>query len=154
MTPVDQLLCDAKQYLLMQEELCDLTLPERHALGMQFLKVIEKLKSSEKAEDMVYAACHMDSKPDFLYVLISSKGVTRLDLMARSNALLRGGMTAYGKTRGMVIADCDGKNFEIMLSTQFTRHEGDLEFARERFNDLRVFDVQIVWGQLPDLAGQ
>jgi hypothetical protein len=67
---------------------------------MQFLPVIEKLKSSEKAEDMVYAARHMDSKPDFLYVLISSKGVTRLDLMARSNALLRGGMTAYGKARG------------------------------------------------------
>jgi hypothetical protein len=142
-----------RQYLLMQEELCDLTLPERHALGMQFLTAIEKLKRSERAEDMVYAACHMDSKPEFLYVLISSKGVTRLDLMARSNALLRGGMTAYGKTRGMVIADRDGKNFEIMLSTQFTQNDDDLGFAREHFNGLRVFDVQLSWGQLPGLAG-
>ena len=118
------------------------------------MKVIEKLKRSEKAEDMVYAACYMDSKPDFLYVLISSKGVTRLDLMAWSNALPRGGMTAYGKTRGMAIADRDGNNFEIMLSTQFTQNEGDLEFAREHFNSLRVFDVQVGWGQLPRLAGE
>ena len=65
-----------------------------------------------------------------------------MDLMARSNALLRGGMTAYGKTRGMVIADCDGKNFEIMLSGRFTQNEDDLGFAREHFNGLRVFDVQ------------
>src|SRR5262249_16551092 len=78
-----------KQYLLIQEELCDLGRFERDSLGMQFQRLMDKVKDSQKNETMAYGMYYADSKPDFLYVLLSSKGIDRPTIIERSNILLR-----------------------------------------------------------------
>jgi hypothetical protein len=104
-----------KNYLLIQEELCDLRFYERVALGVQFKRVIEKIKDNGSTESMAYNAFHTDSKPDFVYVLISSKGVDRNELIDRSSILIYSAMKKYNKVKGLVIADRDSIGFEVQL---------------------------------------
>lgn len=131
------------QYLLIQEELCDLNLSERHALGMQFTRVIDKVRESNDIEKMAYDAFYTDSKNDFVYVLISSKGIGRPALMNRSSILLCAALAAYQKTRGMVIADRDGEGFEVQMISDFSARPIDEKLAKDFFANLRIFDFRI-----------
>ena len=132
-----------KNYLLMQEELCDLRLSERQALGMQFSNLIDKVRDSDRAENMAYGACYTDSKPDFVYVLISAKGVNRAVLLKRSTILLRAALTAYNKKRGMAIADRDGEGFEIEMISEFSASPIDKKLGEEYFARLRISDIEV-----------
>lgn len=104
-----------KSYRLMQDELCDLRLAERENLGMQLHRLREKVGSSKDNECMTYGAVFLDSKPDFVYVVMSARGVDRMELIKRATLLLGGAMTQYKKQRGMAIADREGKSFEVQL---------------------------------------
>lgn len=132
-----------RNYLLMQEELCDLRLNEREALGLQFTQVIEKVEKAIETETMAYGAAWVDSKPDFVYVLISAKGIDRLAVIKRSNILLRGAMANYQKARGMVIADRDGKNFEVQLLAGFEPGPINMKLGQEYFSHLKMSDVEL-----------
>jgi hypothetical protein len=132
-----------KNYLLMQEELCDLRLPEREALGLQFTQVIEKVEKAIETETMSYGAAWVDSKPDFVYVLISAKGIARSQVIKRSNILLRAAMAHYQKPRGMVIADRDRKNFEVQLLAGFDPGPINIKLGQEYFSHLRMSDVEM-----------
>lgn len=133
---------DRKNYLLMQEELCDLNFVGRQLLGMQFEKLIEKVRKSDSPKNMAYGAYFIDSKPDFIYVLISSKGIERPVVIERAQALLWAGMTAYNKRRGMVITDRDGKSFEVVMASDLPKNDDSQRLANEFFLNLKVFDVQ------------
>lgn len=128
-------------YLLMQEELCDLRLAERTALGEQFANVIDKMENSNNAEDMTYAAFFTDSKPDLVYVLVSAKGIDRPTLLARLTILLRAAITAYGKNRGLIIADRGGVGFEVQMVSGRSSDAGDKELGEAYFGKLRVLHV-------------
>lgn len=132
-----------RNYLLMQEELCDLRLREREALGLQFTQAIEKVEKSNEIKNMSYASAWVDSKPDFVYVLISSKGVDRSQVIFRSNLLLRAAMANYRKPRGMVIADRDQKNFEVQLMVGFSPSPTDVKLGEEYFSRLKMSDVEM-----------
>ena len=120
--PVD----DRRNYLLMQEELCDLRLAERTALGEQFANVINKVKNRDGVENMTYAAFYTDSKPDLVYVLVSAKGIDRATLLDRSTTLLRAAMAVYGKDRGLVISDRDGDGFEVQMISARSADSSDI----------------------------
>jgi hypothetical protein len=130
-----------KNYLLLQEELCDLDLAARRAVGMQFTHVIEKVEKSNEEAPMSFGAAYVDSKPDFVYVLVSARGVTRPELIKRSNILLRAAMACYKRPRGMVIAERDGKNFEVQMIAGFTPDEADVQLGEFYFSRLKISDV-------------
>ncbi len=131
-------------YLLMQDELCDLRLAERENIGMQLHHLREKIENSTEKECMTYGAVYLESKPDFVYVLISARGVDRVELIKRSSLLLRGAMTHYKKMRGMVIADRDGKNFELQLAVGLTPDSISKTLGELYFSRLRVSDIECV----------
>jgi hypothetical protein len=127
----------------MQAELCDLRLAERTALGEQFANVIDKVKNSQCTEDMTYMAFYTDSKPDLVYVLVSAKGIDRATILGRSTILLRAAITAYGKDRGLVIADRDGDGFEVQMISGRSADSNDEKLAEAYFAKLRVSHVPI-----------
>ena len=133
-----------RQYLLIQEELCDLRLSERVALGMQFTRVIDAVRKSNDIEKMAYDAFYTDSKNDFVYVLISSKGVDRPILINRSSKLLSAALATYKKTRGMVIGERDGENFEVQMISEFSASPQDEKLGEHFFAHLRISDFGIL----------
>jgi hypothetical protein len=134
---------DRRNYLLMQEELCDLRLAERTALGEQFANVIDRVKNSEGTENMTYMAFYTDSKPDLVYVLVFAKGIDRATLLGRSTILLRAAMAAYEKDRGLVIADRDGDGFEVQMISGRSTDSTDEKLGEAYFAKLRVSHVPI-----------
>ncbi len=134
---------DRKNYLLMQEELCDLQLAERTALGEQFANVIDRVKSSEGTENMMYMAFYTDSKPDRVYVLVSTKGIDRVSLIGRLTILLRSAMATYGKDRGMVIADREGEGFEVQMISGRSADSSEEKLGQAYFANLKVSHVPI-----------
>jgi hypothetical protein len=134
---------DRRHYLLMQEELCDLRLAERTALGQQFANVIDKVQNSEGTADMTYMAFYTDSKPDLVYVLVSAKGIDHATLLPRLTILLRAAMAAYGKDRGLVIADRNRDGFEVQLISGRSTDSSDQELGEAYFAKLRVSHVPI-----------
>ena len=62
-----------------------------------------------------------DSKPDFVYVLVSARGIDRGTLLGRLTILLRAAIAAYEKVRGLIIADRVGVGFEIQLMSGGSR---------------------------------
>ena len=134
---------DRRNYLLMQEELCDLRLSERTALGEQFVNVIEKMKNGDGTKNMTYMAFYTDSKPHLVYVLVSARGVDRATLLGRLTILLRAAMATYGKDRGLVIADRDGEGFEIQMISVRSVDSNDEKLGELYFAKLRVCDVLI-----------
>jgi hypothetical protein len=127
-----------RNYLLMQEELCDLRLAERSALGEQFVNLINQVKNSKGAENMAYTAFFTDSKLDLVYVLISAKGINRATLLDRSSILLRAAMGAYGKNRGLVIADRDWEGYEVQMIFGRSADSSDEKLGEVYFTKLRV----------------
>ncbi len=130
-----------KNYRLMQEELCDLRLSERENLGMQLHRLREKIESSKERECMTYGAVYVDSKPDFVYVVISARGVERIELIKRATLLLSGAMMQYRKVRGMAIADRDGKSFEVQLRVGGPPESVGKQLAEMYFANLRITDI-------------
>src|ERR1019366_6289346 len=102
-----------KNYLVMQENICDLTRDGRKLLGLKLREAILALRVDE-THDMIYAAAYVDYKPDFLYVLAASKGFDRTTVLKRGLHSLLCGLPYYGKKAGLFIADRDGKSFEVV----------------------------------------
>ena len=134
---------DRRNYLLMQEELCDLRLSERIALGEQFIKIMEKMRNSNEIENMKYMAFYIDSKPDFIYVLVSEKGIKRTILHDRLSTLLRAALAFYKKKRGMAIADRNGSGFEVQLCSGLSPNFSDEKLGEDFFAKLKVSDIII-----------
>jgi len=133
---------DRKHYILMQEELCDLRLAERTALGEHFMKAIHQVEN-ESDEKMIYSAWFTDSKPDLVYVVVSARGIARPILLPRLTILLRAAMAAYGKERGLVIADRDGEGFEVQLSSGAFTDPADRKLGEACFAKLRMSHIPI-----------
>ncbi len=129
-----------KNYLLMQNELCDLPLPDRRLLGSRFKDIIERLKGTDQIECMAYQTSWIDAKPDFVYVLVSSKGVVRQELLKRCSDLLLGALSFYLKNRGMVIADRDGESYEVQIVTKFQQSPETIEAGRHFFTERKMRD--------------
>ena len=131
-----------RNYLLMQDELCDLVLDERRRLGASLSGAVERVKDDKSKESMHYQAAYLDSKPDFLYVFSSSKGMPRNQVVKQCSDLLQGGLAHYGKSRGLAVnytQDRDG--FETVMIESFKATPESVRFGRKRFSNLRVSDI-------------
>ncbi len=100
-------------YLKMQEVLADLRLRERAELGYQFYSVIENL--STQVQGLTYGVAFLDSKPDWVFVFVSSKGLERRELLERGTMLMRGAMAYYEKTCCLRVIDRDGQSYEVAI---------------------------------------
>ena len=135
---------DRSNYLLIQEELCDLVLDERRKLGAYLSEAIERVRSDNEPESMGCQAAHLDSKPDFLYVLSSSKGVSRNEVYKRCIDLIHGGLAWYGKARGLLVNYIqDRNNFETVLIPSFKESPEYIRLGEKHFSNRRMFDIPI-----------
>ena len=136
---------ERSNYLLMQDELCDLVLDERRKLGGFLDDLVEKVIRDGSNEEMAYRACHLDSKPDFLYVFSCSAGLVREEVFRKCHELIQGGLSFYGKNRGMVAnytLDRDG--YEVALVRSFEETAESRRLGIELFSRFRMFDVPIL----------
>ncbi|MDA2926551.1 hypothetical protein MYX78_04845 [Acidobacteria bacterium AH-259-G07] len=127
-----------QNYLVMQEELCDLQLSDRRLVGYQFEQVIRKVQEDDHSESMAYAAIWADAKPDFLYVLVSARGISRPVLLERCTVLLSGALAFYGKPSGIVVADRDGASYEIQLIANQEQSAQSKEIGQQFFQNLEM----------------
>lgn len=135
---------DRKNYILMQNELCDLILDERRQMGSCFFEVMGNVKDNSDHQSTCYKSISLDSKPDFQYVLSASKGIERKTIIKRSEILIKAALAEYNKKRGMVISyNQDIDNFEISLITKYKKTKLDIEYGKQHFAKLRMIDVAV-----------
>ena len=135
---------ERSNYLLMQDELCDLVLDERRKLGTCLTDVIKKVKEDHLEGLIGYEVAHLDSKPSFLYVFSSSKGMHRNEVIMRCSALIQSGLAYYRKTRGLLVnytQDRDG--YDAVFIPSFEETTELIQMGRKRFGSLKMFDVPI-----------
>ena len=127
-------------YLKMQAALADLRLRERSELGRAFEGTIRKRERSVK--DFTYMGLHMDSRPEWVYVLASSAGLQPQELARRKEALMTAAMACYCKTHCLEIIDRDGASYEIALMTVPSPPSSPthLALADQLFGRLRMHD--------------
>lgn len=131
-------------YLLMQDELCDLVLDERRKLGASLYGAMHRAKADESEKSMFFQAAHLDSKPDFLYVLSSSRGYERKELLEKCRELIHGGLAHYGKSRGLLVNYTQDRNgFEVMLINDFQKMRVFHAVGEKHFGQLKMFDIPV-----------
>ena len=133
-----------RNYILIQDELCDLILDERRKLGESLSRVVVTVGQEDSNEPMVYKAAHLDSKPDFLYVFSSSKGLSRNEVIQRCSNLLQGGLAYYGKTRGLAVNYThDLNNFETVMIHSFIETAEFRRLGENWFSNLKMSAILI-----------
>lgn len=133
-----------RNYLLIQDELCDLVLDERRKIGLSLSGAVTKVRSSVEDEVMMYQAAHLDSKPDFLYVLSASKNKTRNNIVDRGLLLIQSGLAHFGKARGLLIHyNLDIDNFDTIMSLKRTDTPEIIQLGKEFYSHLKMADVPI-----------
>ncbi|MDE5446682.1 hypothetical protein GWG65_36065 [Bradyrhizobium sp. CSA207] len=141
---------DRKQYIQMQDILANLRLRERAELGRAFSQSVEALKS--QLEGYVYRALYFDTRPDLVFVLASSKGVARREVLERGLVLTRAAMAHYEKSRAMLIVDRDGSGFEVsMIESASVPTEEEIVAGKRFFGSLRVIDRAYSFARSSDL---
>jgi hypothetical protein len=126
-------------YLKMQSVLANLRLRERAELGRAFQGTIDKL--SMKQEGFGYMAAHLDSRPKWVFVFGSCKGLDRVVLLERMRRLALRAMAFYGKNRCLTAVDRDAASYEVGFArmdsppTLIERQAGHHLFGRLRTID-------------------
>jgi hypothetical protein len=70
--------------------------------------------------------------------------IDRADLYRRMQTLMRGAMTAYGKTRCFIVVDRDSAGYEVGLSRpDFRPTVTDYELAERLFGHLKVSSTPV-----------
>lgn len=131
-------------YLLIQNELCDLVLDERRKLGVLITQVAKKVVETESQQDIGYQAGWLDSKPDFLYIFSSSKSLPRNDILDKCSDLILGGLSHFGMSNGLLIHyNHELDNFETTLVQSFEHTAHSRELGTKHFAKLRMIDIPI-----------
>jgi hypothetical protein len=130
---------ERKNYLQMQEVLANLRLRERAELGRIFSQTIEALK--DEREGFLFRAVYFDARPDLVFVLASSKGIARTEVLERGLVLMRAAMAQYRKCRAMLIIDRDGSGFEVSIGeSKDDLTDDDIRAGKSLFGNLKMFD--------------
>ncbi len=130
-----------RNYLIIQENLCDLRLGERRGIGEGFVRLRERVAA--EGWDLGYRSFFSDGKSDFLYVLAVARGLDRAEILRRAQILLLGGLAQRGKKEGMIIVDRDGMGYEVMQiavpsHTAEAVAAGDALFAKLKITDTPI----------------
>lgn len=105
-----------RNYLAMQAVLANLALRERSELGRAFEGVMRKRDTS--GQGFTYAAMHMDSRPDWVFVLGSCTSIAPSDLQERKQLLMLAALAFYRKTHCLLIIDREKLSYEVGLREQ------------------------------------
>ena len=133
-----------QNYLLIQDELCDLVLDERRKLGVQLDAAIKMVREDCSSISMAYQASHLDSKPDLLYLFSSTKGLSRNEVIKRCLVLVQGGIAHYGKTRGLAVNYTQDRDcYETVMINSFKETSESRELGKQFFSNLKMFDIPI-----------
>lgn len=100
-------------YLKLQEVLADLRLRERAELGRAFYSVNQKV--SMQVEGLAKRAVRLDSRPDWVFIFLSSRGLERPFVLKTGSLLMTAAMAYYEKTRCLLVIDLDGQSYEVAL---------------------------------------
>jgi hypothetical protein len=130
-------------YLRMQAVLANLSLRERSELGRAFQLAMQKRDAS--GEGLTYAAMHMDSRLEWVFVLGSCAGIAPSDLHDREQILMVAAMAFYRKTHCLLIIDRDKASYEVGLREQESPPWSPTEIAlgERRFGHLRMTDREL-----------
>jgi hypothetical protein len=131
-------------YLRMQEILSDLTLRERAMLGENFESVSHAQDGRE--EGYVQSAVRLDSKPEWVFLFASSKGISRDGIFQLIENSMGAAMSFYDKPRCMVIVDRDGEGYEVAVTRPdvvFVPTPADVKRGKELFGHLRNASVVV-----------
>jgi hypothetical protein len=124
-----------RNYLSMQEELCDLTLLERRQLGQLRDDVVSQIQGDPSG---LAHRTYIDHSRGRLYIVAASKGFDRKRVIDAAQIILTAGLTYYGKQRGMIIVERLGENFELAMADGFSQHEQFKALGERLFAHLRV----------------
>jgi hypothetical protein len=92
-------------------------------------------------EGFVFRSLHYDTLPDLVFVLASSKGVSRPAVLERGLVLTRAAMAHYKKSRGMLIIDRDGTGFEVsIIESACPPTQVDISNGKRFFGGLKISD--------------
>ena len=128
---------DRRNYLAMQRVLADLRLRERAEMGRAFEETIAAAAAG--TQNFVYRAMHLDSQPDWVYVVGSSRGFSHLTVLERLQALMHGALAYFGKSRCLVIIDRDSVSFDVGLSKAgYSPTTTDHAVGQELFGKLKM----------------
>lgn len=101
-------------YLKMQAVLANLGLRVRSELGRAFEDTFRQRENM--GADFLYRAMHVDSSPEWVYVLASSAGITPADLEKRKMPLMVAALAYFRKTHCLLIIDRDKASYEVGLT--------------------------------------
>jgi len=127
-------------YLKMQAVLANLGLRQRSELGRAF--ELAMYKRTLSGDEFTFMAMHIDSMPEWVYVLGSCAGVEPAELEQRKQILMVAAMAHFRKTHCLQIIDRDKASYEVGLmtrpeapSTPTERALGDRFFGHLKMTD-------------------
>ncbi len=103
-----------KNYLKMQAAIANLGLRERSEIGRAL--EISAQKRIRSGEPFTYMAMHLDTMPEWVYVLGSCSGMEPVELDRRKHVLMVAAMAHFRKTHCLQILDRDGASYEVGLA--------------------------------------
>lgn len=101
-------------YLKMQAALANLGLRVRSEFGRSFEDTVKRRDRS--GSDFMYRAMHVDSSPEWVYVVASSAGIPPADLEERKMPLMLAALAYFRKTHCLLIIDRDKVGYEVGLT--------------------------------------
>jgi hypothetical protein len=130
-------------YLKMQAVLANLGLRVRSELGRAFDDTIRRREASGSA--FSHRAMHVDSNPEWVYVLGSSAGIKPVDLEEIKMTLMVAALAYYRKTHCLLIIDREKASYEVGLMIQPSPPSSPTERALgdKFFGHLRVTDSEL-----------
>jgi hypothetical protein len=123
-------------YLKMQGVLASLRLRERAKLGEAFDEVISNLRP--KVGGFTYKSVWLDSKPDWVFVFASSKGVVRAEVLTRMKKLMVGAIAFYER-HCFITVDRDSEGYDVSMGLlESPPTAAEQEIGQELFGQLRT----------------
>lgn len=101
-------------YLRLQATIANLGLRLRSELGRAFEDTIRQREAL--GHSLLYRAMHVDSTPEWVYVLGSSAGIPPADLEKKKMPLMVGALACYRKTSCLLVIDRDKVGYEVGCS--------------------------------------
>lgn len=132
-----------ENYMLMQNEICDLNINERVLFGAQFNNIIEKNKNDTDEKNTSYGIMLSDSKPNFGYVFTSSKGFTRQEIIDRGMTLLTSAIAYFDLNSCISVNDRDSKNFEVQYVLNYEPNDADVINGKNFWGHLKIDSVKV-----------
>ena len=134
---------DLRSNYLMQAVLANLGLRERSELGRAFEDTMRRRESSGSV--FSHRAMHVDSRPDWVYVVGSSAGIAPPDLEHVKMNLMVGALAHFRKTHCLLIIDRDKASYEVGLMIQPSPPSSPTERAAgdKFFGHLRTTDSEL-----------